>query len=51
MPIPTPHNNLAQAIFSDPKQASAIFAAVLPAELLRHLDLENAVLQPSRGGQ
>lgn len=44
---PTPHDRFAQAVFSDPKQAEAVFRAVLPPELTRALDFERATLLPS----
>jgi predicted transposase/invertase (TIGR01784 family) len=42
-----PHNRFAQAIFTDPAQAEVVLRAVLPPEVLAHLDFTQAELQPS----
>lgn len=47
MTTPTPHDRFAQAVFSDPKQAEAVFRAVLPSELTAELDFAQAELLPS----
>jgi predicted transposase/invertase (TIGR01784 family) len=47
MAIPDPHNRFAQAIFTDPAQAEVVLRAVLPPEVLQHLDFSKAELQPS----